>query len=60
MPLLGHWHTYEKLISEVSEVVFILDGSYNGMPYLLGGPLLLLNDGPIVNQGLEGLSVLSP
>ena len=40
-------------------MVLGLDGSCKGVQYLPGDLLLLLSDGPIVGQGLEGLSVVS-
>ena len=41
------------------EVVFGHDGHYNGIQYLLGVLLLLLNNGAIINHGLESLPVFT-
>ena len=52
-------HIQEELISEVPEVVIRYDGHCSDIQYLPGCLLLLLGDGPFVNQGLESLPVVT-
>ena len=52
-------HIWEELVLEVPEVVFRFDGSCYGILYLLGGLLVLLGNGAIVNQNLQGLLVFA-